>query len=58
MYVLPVMRKPYVTNGEKTPIIGAKFVENSPIMGKNWVVLRGNDHFLSSVRVKFPKRYP
>ena len=34
LYVWPVKQKTSAVNHEKVPIIGAKFVENPPIVGK------------------------
>ena len=43
---------------KKAPIIDEKFTLNRLIMGKNWVILKENSHFLPQVEVKFPPKYP
>ena len=48
-----------LANHEKALIIGAKFAENPPIIGKNWVtVLKGNDHFLKPEWKQNSKKVP
>ena len=40
---------------KQTPIIGAKFTENPPIMEKNLVILRRNGHFVYPSEHKISK---
>ena len=34
------------SKSQKAPFIGAKFAENPPILGKDWVILKENGHYL------------
>ena len=42
----PATQAPSVVSRKKAPIIGTKFAENPPILGKNWVILKENGHFV------------